>query len=756
MAHPENPFPAIAVTTFGVPTKVADLKYMRDARALMVAYLQGYQGTGTGTTIALRGAHGSGKTFLLSWLAGQAAALTSAPCRVIYAKVDSPSIVDLYQQLMLQITRDDLVKTTREALRLRAEKIAAGAKATSSTAKEIRQTGDLEAAYQSKVIDPNALNLELRGALEEASLSPDVGRRVAAAVGLLDNSDWGEEAFAWLAGRPANLPNEALRASLFEADSTNPDEAVVSALEVLAILFRFAGTPLVILVDQLENLVPTRDVAQTSSILKKLMEQLSGQRVMFMLAGTPSAWKRLPRDVRPRIAQRLDVGNLSATEAKDLLKAYLKEIPISAGCASTIFRIAGGNPREILQTAFQVYEETGGRFTRVREDRIRIAARKAGTLADREQAALEILEQTAEEEGIQVGPSGWEEAAELDRVARSPTGGSLVIVFAVSSDRQAEAELALRLTRLTRRLATEPGRPAMLVVAIGYSSDQVRDLLSGISRVLFFNEGRFGRELKKEFAKLVSAPDVAAPQTPQPVDRELLHRLDKLEHLLSDLQRTRVRSDEETAQRFSALTEASAAPERRQTEIRTRSELREGLAELNTALGRQNLGEERAIMRRLQVANEANIGNASFDLLGTLYLDALDAAYLAGRRGEGAGLLDQLEEFRADLLRLLREATSPGATRLTDRLEFRAITAAGFGLLGAFFTYLSLPILLGRLVRYEEYRVTSLILTALGFLLFLGLGYALGEYLRRPERRFHGMARYLDRLRLRHGLDRPT
>ena len=766
MAHPENPFPATPVTTFGVPSKTpAKLKYMRDARKLLVDYLKA--GPDKGVTIALRGAHGGGKTFLLSWLAEQAAGIASASCRIIYAKADSPSFIDLYQQMMVRITRDDLVNVTREALRLEAERTTGLAKATKATSQDIHE-GDLDTAYVSRAVDPNELNLWLRRTLEGASLSPDVGRRVAAAVGLIEDSTWGEVAFEWLSGRAVPLPSESLRAPLFEAGGANPDEGVVAVLEVLAALFRLAATPLVILVDQLENLVPVEGGAQTSSILKKLLEHLSLQGAMFVLAGTPPAWRRLPRDVRPRLAKRLTVGNLSAVEARNLLKAYLRDIPISDKRAEMIFTVAGGNPREILQTAYHVFEETGGKFRRANENLIREAAARAGTLADREQAAMEILDQVASDESIKVYHPAWQEAAELDRVAIAAGGGSLAIIFAVSSDRQAEAELGLRLTRLKRELTGEPGAPEMLVVAIGYSSDRVRSLLSDIARVLPFSEADFADTLKAEFAKLAHPPVAVTAQAQSAVDEALLQRLAKLETLLSDLQQTRADSDEETAQRFSVLTDASAAPERHRAEIRTRLELREGLDELSGARADRNIATERAVLRGLLVANEANVGNESFDMLGTIYLDALDAAQLAISRlrsmssgadeTEGLRTLDQLQAFRGDLTRMLRQALSPNTSRTVDRMELRVACAAVSGLLGAWISNGAAQLFLAefRYLSRGDFLVWVWLSTLAGFALFAAIGYAIIEYFRRPQHRYISMSRYLDRLRARQERHWPT
>src|SRR5258708_4645195 len=125
---PDNPFPAQAVATFGVRAdRIAPLNYMTEARAHLVDYLANYPNSGGG--LAVSGGHGSGKTFLLNWLSEEAAKIKHSPAQTMYAKADNQSLPDVYQQLLRNTTRTELIKITRMAVRKIGQRLAGAAQA---------------------------------------------------------------------------------------------------------------------------------------------------------------------------------------------------------------------------------------------------------------------------------------------------------------------------------------------------------------------------------------------------------------------------------------------------------------------------------------------------------------------------------------------------------------------------------------------------------------------------------------------------
>src|SRR6266702_4221107 len=156
-----------------------------------------------------------------------------------------------------------------------------------------------------------------------------VSAKFATAIGLINEPSYGAAAFELLCGgAPAKqgppLPEALWTGALSQADT----DIAVNALECLAALFRIAGTPLVLLLDQLENFVPADSTraAAAASIVKKMVEQVGRQDGVLVLTGTEPVFERFPRDVGPRFYQRepLVAGHLELDETRSLLSAHAR------------------------------------------------------------------------------------------------------------------------------------------------------------------------------------------------------------------------------------------------------------------------------------------------------------------------------------------------------------------------------------------------------------------------------------------------
>jgi hypothetical protein len=250
MTQLENPFPLSAVSVFGTnlgPT--AELSIMREVRAQLFGYLARYPDQRC--CLAPEGGHGSG-THLLNWLTDQIRNVASAGAEVLYAKPSSPNITELYRQFLSKLSCDRLLQVQRAALVAIGARRAGAVKATEADSKGIQDFDSLSRAFRDKALDVNEVQIELRETLSRATAAADVSRRVAAALGLLEDTTYGEAAFAWLSGTTGKpLPNEALEAEIFAGDGDMALK-VVPALATLAALFKLADTPLVLLIDEME------------------------------------------------------------------------------------------------------------------------------------------------------------------------------------------------------------------------------------------------------------------------------------------------------------------------------------------------------------------------------------------------------------------------------------------------------------------------------------------------------------------------
>ena len=639
MTTVENPYPARAVAVFGRPlSQNTTFSYMHAALRPVLDFLTAFPNEYC--ALALSGGHGSGKTHLLNWISAEVAGVRHGAARVAYAKTNDFDPVDLYHQIVGNWPRQDLLDVQRSALVALGAGAAGTVRATESAARKITDYESLQRAVEERILDLNAVNIMLREKLvgKTKGNAADTRRRLAAAVGLLDDTTYGESAFAWIRGEAVDgLPNEALNSGLFAATGDAGDTAIF-ALEALAALFRIAETPMILLIDQIENFLTHSAVPGKSSNLKKLVEQLGSEGAAIVMAGTPAGWERMPRDVGPRLLDRhpLQVGALTQDETGLLLQTPLDahghpgKVPVEA--VRIVQNLSGGNPREVLRIAHQAYSATQGDPKAFDREVLIRAATDSGTLEDRRVLAMQLLEQVAEAEAVSLSPGGGRDEHWL-----ATPGGKLRILFVVAADASAESGLARDVAALLSAAATESDA-ATLVIAVGYSSERVRELLANVTDIIEFDELTLKAELTDRVKRLKAAAPEADKAAAERVtaaaeevaakaataERRFADRLEEIDRLLAQVQQSRAEADARVAELIEQRTTAAAEPERQAVEARTRYELREGLDELSEALADRFPGKERHVIRRLLIANEINVKDAGFDYLGSLYLDSLD------------------------------------------------------------------------------------------------------------------------------------
>jgi hypothetical protein len=657
----ENPFPVKAVTVFGTRADgTAKFAYMATARDYLTNYLKDYPASGG--ALALSGGHGSGKTFVLNWLSREAAQIKRRRPQTMYAKADDDSLPDVYRQFLRSVTREELIEVTRSAIHNIGKTIAASAQATQQVSTEIEVAGNLGPAFEEKIFDRNELFVLLKKELGTIGVSPAVSEQVAYAIGLLEHPDFGESAFAWLLGGEPALPKQMpIQGALWTGNSTDAADIAGSALECIAKLYQVAERPLILIIDQMENFIPQGQYSQTqASLLKKLAEQVSAQGALLLMAGTPPTWDRLPRDVGPRLINRapLSIGSLNADETDLLLNTYLRTTPgFQPDTVSAVLELSGGNPREILRIAHEAFTKVGRSVTEASRSVLIEAAQESGSLADRAILALQMIDAATERFNLSSTAASTNEGNKIHRMITAAQGARLAIILLTSADARSEAEDARKLTDVRKQLASEENPADLFVVTIGYSSPQVRALVREISKVVEFNESTFREDLENQLRRLSMSASRDAKKEAAGLS-PLLEQLVKLDTRLARIEATRSEAERETAESLQQGTAQLAEAQRVQTEIKTRFELREGLDELHSELlsgGLNGLDDERRTLRRLLVANEANVKDATFDYLGTLYLDALDGAQTAFyQRPEGPAIFGRYSRLRSDLIRTIR------------------------------------------------------------------------------------------------------
>jgi hypothetical protein len=719
LAHtPDNPFPIDSVATYGATLRTCEsLAYMQACREQLNEYLIKYEKSDTryGCSIGLRGGHGSGKTHLLSWLGKEAAARSVSKPVVLYAKADRPSFFDLYTQILAQVKRADLQLIIAEAVKNLAVEEVNKAEATRSIEKRLQTPAELQRLFHEENLDREALFFGLRERLQVSGAPQEITQ----ALLLVESPTLGEKALTWLSGKRID-DYESLGIS-YQLDAlpvvgettSIPDVVAVNALETLAALFAVARRPLLILVDQLEILLRTDAVRQVvlSSIIKKLIEQLSRQSVLMFMAGTPEPWSVLPRDVAPRLRTRepLPIGDLSAKEARLLLEAFSAG-EFSHDALPELMRITGGNPREILRIAHHVFSRVSGTLENASPEDIIECAQLAGTLDDKRKLVLADADQAFAGMGVALSDVDVGGDVPVDRLLQTPSAPAIALIVLTAADRVSEAKLAKGLLSTTRKLNERWQDVRVVVVSIGYSTESIREQLGRTANVFEYAEGSFSRALQGVLAEAIRIGGARSNTAEAVSSADFQDLFAKIETRLSSIEARRVQETQKILENFIAKTHVSSESERERKALKTRWDV---LAELeNLANASENdSSTQRESMRAVLVANEANIKNGRLDFLGSMYLDCLTSAYYKNTTKLRAALL-------LEMRRVLRPATA--SNQVFDH-PWRTLAMCA----GAVAVFLVLAIVLPLMfpVAFDIRRfVQWSVLTAVVALLYVGFG----------------------------------
>jgi hypothetical protein len=197
MSRQKNPFKLEAVSTFGSSLVTCEsLGYMGRARDELDEYLSTYAVASRryGGAFGVRGAHGSGKTHLLSWLAERARTLRHIKPNVIYAKADSPRLFDLLRQICGQIERTFLISLLDEAALNTARVEARVARATESLEERLVTPQDAQIIYGEGNLDRE----HIENLFAEQLRAIQVPSRLVTALLSVPDSRYGDIAYRWL------------------------------------------------------------------------------------------------------------------------------------------------------------------------------------------------------------------------------------------------------------------------------------------------------------------------------------------------------------------------------------------------------------------------------------------------------------------------------------------------------------------------------------------------------------------------------
>lgn len=356
----KNPFPRKALVNLEGGTKdrrpTLPTPPLQWARELAEEYID----TGIGQVVTVRGAYGSGKTHLISYVLQQidqkiAKEFKEAYQRPVqlYAKSGSSNFLDVYRKLAGQLDLEllqrvnarflgqviskeieDEQQETQQLLkkfsRVPEDDVSVGTEGKSISEHilvELRKDPKIVHRYVEKLLvtPERALGGRSSEVREITSVDRDEFKKV---IFYLDDNHRANDARDWLIARQ-DMPDEALRRLGVVGQIANADDAL-DALRLLVRLFRYAEIPLLVYIDQIEKLLLGIDLelAQANAArLQSTVEYFALDNAFLLLAGADEAWTQLRKDFASRVGPTtITMEQITRKISHNLVKVYLEEM----------------------------------------------------------------------------------------------------------------------------------------------------------------------------------------------------------------------------------------------------------------------------------------------------------------------------------------------------------------------------------------------------------------------------------------------
>lgn len=377
---PHNPFPRQATTSLegtGVdlpsnaqPDRKPTLLWppIRELLALTSHYLEHYvpRQSDAGQFIAIRGAHGAGKTHALRYVIQSVArreiGIPESVERLfqVYVKAEGPDFLAIYRALMAQVPLTVLRELNRRFIGVVAsEQIEAPAPGGTERDPDVVKESDPDIVKLLR--DPDRLRnpdtvrvLFDQYLLEEGAVREQQERKIGRMTGnvrhfqrvlsYLNSDDLSQAAHNWLKG--LNVTSEEMS----QLGVTGPIASTTVAkwaLQLVATLFARVGHPFMLYLDQYEKLVLNEDnrlTSQNAGLLHSLIEVVPRENGMLVLCGNEEAWDTLPPDFQQRFARHIiEFPPLEFEQALEVA-AHRRNPWQTSVCGLALWRLRASHP----------------------------------------------------------------------------------------------------------------------------------------------------------------------------------------------------------------------------------------------------------------------------------------------------------------------------------------------------------------------------------------------------------------------------
>jgi Cdc6-like AAA superfamily ATPase len=354
-----NPFPAQGTASV-LPNRadgsvVADVQtpQLRHAWSQAIGYVNARSILDAeAPVLSLHGPAGSGKTHTLRYVFDRLAPQSRPDgsfCGASYVLSGTPDLNAIRYAILDGLDLETLRRVSRRFLEIialehvesgPAPQTAEGQQERAQLRRNLSQLGDL---VRSALIDPSRIAKQQTEELSEGS------EDFKNALSYLDDENLGKEARAWVCGQA--LDEETLRR--LGVGKTRAADHSNRALRIVVRLFKRAGIPLLIMVDQCENFLrpdPKKAlVPESVRFLQELVELLPQEKALFAIAMSEEVWVLLQSYLKQRVGLiSYQFSVLTERNAYEFIHTYVHSRPPGEETEPDIFPFQQAAVREIL------------------------------------------------------------------------------------------------------------------------------------------------------------------------------------------------------------------------------------------------------------------------------------------------------------------------------------------------------------------------------------------------------------------------
>lgn len=564
------------------------------------SYLTNYQPHGgmEGRTVVVHGDHGTGKTHTIRYVTNRLlvhGAKDGIPSLTqFYGKADGAQFGNVYRELMGYLdVRQFMMLNAAFVRSVAAENVEAEKSEEHDQARLVIQLREdrtlLGRLFDSGVVEEGAVQLEQAKDMGQIPRRPEFENALYYGTTV---PDLRQAAFDWFSGRSVD---ERLRKRLGVHGPIESAEDVKSSLWLLARLYNRAGQPLIIYIDQLENLVLNEDGSRNRgniAILRSLFELIAREQGALVLAGTSDAWRALTPDMHQRVGNHVhELTALKLTDARNVVALYLTPpsqsledseedeerredahlFPFQAGSIREMLRFGGGNLRRLLQLSSAVIEVALPTKEPITKELVENTVRKQRLRYFDKETALDDIRRIITQRALPFGTAQDVQGTEVDFVVGGQGGQRKLLIkvwrAVFHDDESLHALESLNLIETARQL---PEPTIVVLVAVGYASPEITERIRKVADdLIVYNPESFPARFRPVLDSLETVESAGVEAAETTADKVQSQQIENIRREIEALSIARSEEAKITEERFRQLLaqQASSREAERRDEI---------------------------------------------------------------------------------------------------------------------------------------------------------------------------------------------